>query len=520
MRRRYFYKYVLGIVSVLITVLAIELTLRTQAAFRAPSGQTKPSAVADYTGNQNRTIAQIARDRQVAPNTFNVYYFGGSTMEGMPFTNIIPRLVEKAVKAKINGRQARWINLGKSGQNVSYVKARIDDVVQSADVTHPSLIVIYSGHNEFLQYHSGIGFNIAKRKYPKIIDQVASYSHLLHLIAGKLGYYKLEIDDRQFFDEPLFPQHKYTDIIENYGNQLRHIVATLEHENIPVIISTLASNYSDFEPNRSSYCENSASKATFLKKMDEGRDLEIMHDDEAAIHAYREAQSLCSSFAETYYRLGKVYQRLGQADYEWSSYLKAVQFDRMPVRATSEQNGFILSLADGKHSHTVDTEAYLRRHAEDGNIGYNLMFDGSHPNLRGYTLIADLIAKKIQELYPLSTASHMPSESEIEAMFIPTNAEYANAYLEEAAWLLRLATWRFDPTDRLLQAEKYIGNARSKDPNNTQALMELMTIMYLRKKNSLADTYLNQAKQLDQYAAEAWLKNSWVREIMLRATDQ
>ncbi len=508
-------RFILVILSICISLLVSELLLRIP--WHNSINTSAPPGLLDT--SDTLIPSDLLKEQDVSEHTFNIYYFGESTMQGVPYHNAIPALIEKMIGTEtIDNKKLRSINLAKSGENISQIKNRIKMLLTHRDIYHPSLIIVYSGHNEFLQYHDGIGFQLKGKIYPESINWIVSHSRIANILANILKYYKLEIDDRSFFDVPLFPIERYDDVVSGYMKQLTDLMDTLKQTGIPVIISTQVANYSDFEPNRSVFCANISDKEMFLENMNSGERYEQQSQYVQALEMYLNALSLCDTFAEAQYRLGKTYENLGRADDAWNAYKKAVDYDRMPMRAISAQNEFIRTLSDGNMIYTVDAEEYLRSFSGNGNIGYNLMIDGHHPNEMGYIYVSELIANKIHSVFKLKSPLKTISKSEFETYLIPTVEEKVRVYLLEAEWLIRIATWTYDPQSRLKIAESYISQALQIDPSSARANMELMTIKYLLKDNKSAIEYLNKTRKMDQYAVDEWMENYWVREIIARAT--
>lgn len=512
MLRRYAFRYILLICSILVSFVLMEGILNLADMLNSSTAKYLQK---NNNPNDLQIPDQLVKDNKIQKDTFNIYYFGESTMEGAPFKNIIPQLIEGMLSAHVDGKELRWINMAQSGMDFEDTEKKIYLILQHKDIFHPSLIVIYSGHNEFLKYHDGWGFTFSKT-YPSYINMLVSKSNVVRAIAEIFKIYKLEIDDRAFFDTPLFPLEEYDGVIHTYTQKMSNTLALLKESNIPVIISTQVANYADWEPNRSVFCKNESDRSEFQNHMQEGLESEQGNDINNALVAYKNALLLCNTFAETYFRLGKIYQHLGFVDDAWTSYRNAVDLDRMPMRALSSQNNFIRSLSREKIVYVVDAEEYLRKNAEDGLIGYNLMIDGHHPNLKGYLLLAELFTSAIQKIYP-SARFETFSEPETKKLITPTTNDYDSALLDRAEWLIRLSTWTYNPDRRLNKAEEYIDQSLTDNVIDARQYLGKMTIKYIKKDIHNIDKYYEKAKQIDPVAAKEWNQNPWIQQIKYRA---
>lgn len=502
-------------VSILLTVLLLEVGLRLYPNwpiyFYTARNQYENEAQIEH------QVKQAIQRKDVRDDTFNIYYFGESTMKGEPYVDTIPILVEKLLENSTDSRRIRWVNLAEEASDFAYSARRMRWVAEHKLITHPSLFIVYSGHNEFLKFTKGWGFTLSG-KYGKWLTWLVSHLRSVQTIARVMRYYKLEIDDRSFFDTPLFAIDEYNSVREQYMGQVQEIVSLLTKNHVPVIFSTVASNYADFEPNRSVFCNNESDKTKFKNFIDEGLHAQQADNNAEALSLYTRALAVCDSFAETYYRMGKAYEALEKYEDAWQMFIKAVDYDRMPMRATSMQNTFLLGLPQGAMMQVTDVIDYLRKHADNGLIGYNLMSDGHHPNVKGYLLIAERIAEKVVEMFAYNTK--LPrSLSELEAKQILTSTKQAasDAYVLCAQWHTRMATWRYDPEYRLRKAQECLEELFTLDSDNIEGYLASATIMYLRKDEARADGYLQRAKQIDTQAVDHYLRNRWYQMIISRA---
>jgi tetratricopeptide (TPR) repeat protein len=284
-------------------------------------------------------------------------------------------------------------------------------------------------------------------------------------------------------------------------------------------MSTVVGNYADFEPNRSVFTEDETKKEEFKKNMDEGVENQSKGKIDEALINYEKALEIDNKFAETYYRLGQVYQKLGQNEKAWEAYSKAVDYDMMPIRATSFQNDFIRKLNEDDNTKVIDTVSYLRENSKDTLIGNNFMADGHHPNLKGFLLISELYAKKIASMYLDNTKFVPLPYKEADKMF-NTKDSLFGLNSSRATWLIRLATWRYDPTQRLTEADSYIKKAISIYSDDYYSYSLKMTISYLRNNIEEAKKYFEIAKKLNHKAANMYLQVYWVNQIITRALNE
>ena len=452
----------------------------------------------------------------IADDAFNIYYFGGSTMKGAPYAPqmTIPKIVDYMHGHTIKGRPIRSINIATSGKDLQYNLRQIRTIASRKHTYHPSLFVIYSGHNEFLRFHEAFGF----RTSFEFVEWLSRRSLLIKKVAERLQIYKVEVYERQLFDEPLFDQKHYDNVIMAYRQHLEEIVTLLRDKDIPFIISTVAGNYSDWQPNRSICHLAQDGKDKFEHLMERGRGAEERLRYTEAIMFYQQALQLCERFAETHYRLGKVYEAMKKYEEALEQYHKAVDYDGMPIRAVSVQNDFIRRLDEDNLVGTADAVKALQEQTSNGLVGFNLMIDGHHPNQRGYVIIGGLIARKIKDMFGLNGKQlNNIGRDEAGELFHIDQEKRLDMYISTGRWLVRLSTWRYDPVERLKRAEEYFREAMKLDQGRYEPYLGLAMVSVLRNMTHEARRYLSKAESIDAQKVDRYLSQYWIRSIMRHA---
>jgi tetratricopeptide (TPR) repeat protein len=299
------------------------------------------------------------------------------------------------------------------------------------------------------------------------------------------------------------------------------MVEWLNAREIPVLVSTVVGNYSDWEPNRSIFCEQNHERRDFKRRMEEGDGFERLGRLEQAVEAYRSALEICPRFAETHYRLGKTYESLGRQDEAWKAFLLAVKYDGMPVRALPAQNDFVRELGASGKAYVVDAEEAFHVAAGSGSVGFNLMVDGHHPNETGYGLIAELMARKIAEIFAIPDEQlDLPDAAEIVAFFGWERPSKAfRLHVGRGRWFSRLATWRHDPRARLDKAEENFLRAREIARSRYESHLGMAVVHYLRGDAPAGDDFLATAMEQNAGAVRKYVERPWVESVIRRARE-
>lgn len=457
-----------------------------------------------------RGLLILVQQEGVSAETFNIYYFGSSTMAGEPYRPeaSIPRIVEELLDKKVLGRRMRSVNLGQVGADFAYSLERLRQVVRNKSVSHPSLAVIYAGHNEFLKY-DGCTARLFMGLPP-------GYVELAERVDGLLS--PLEIDQRRFLDVGVVGAQERLAVFERYRSELREAIALLTANDIPVIVSTLASNVADWEPNRSVFCGDKGMPEEFGRQVERGRDLESRGDLRAAIAAYNDALGICGSVAEIHYRMASCYRRLREPIQAWGEFQQALDEDGMPIRATSDINDFIRGVGDGRLVTTVDAVRRLRERSADGLIGFDLMIDAHHPNLKGYVLISELIAQEIRRRFPsVGDTVRTIDEAEAVTRFGIDQRKNFEVAVSSGRWFTRLATWRYDPRDRLSRAEAFFRQANELDPARYEPYVGLAMVQFLRGDAAGGESRVAFARKVNAEDVDSYFRGGWARRVRERA---
>jgi tetratricopeptide (TPR) repeat protein len=458
-----------------------------------------------------KELKQKSRAAGVSSETFNIYYFGGSSMQGEPYppSLSIPALVSYLFDGKLLDKPIRSVNLAGSGRDIEYNLIRMQTIAEHPTAFHPSLFVVYSGHNEFLKY---------ERPYssPPVVT-LARYSKLVEFMMRALDRYDLTIDDRRLFDEPLMNDAQFNSVLDAYGGTVTSMVEAAKSIDIPILLSTVAGNYADWQPNRSSSCRREEDHPELIRLMEAATEAERAEDLRLAAQYYAKAVDLCPGFAEAIFRQARLYRRLGQNDEAWKLFQKAVDSDGMPLRASSRQNDFIRGLPANSHLILIDVVQGLRAQTPDGLIGDNLMIDGHHPNLSGYLEIAKMFARGVHDHFGVTGNLREPTAAEVaEQLGFDGSAQLA-VLVSRGRWMTRMATWRYDPAERFARARDNFMKASRIDPDSYKPDLGLAIIAFLQKDPAQAEAHLARARQKDKREVDKYLKISWIRRVLARA---
>jgi tetratricopeptide (TPR) repeat protein len=443
--------------------------------------------------------------------TFNIYYFGGSTMEGEPYNPSVsvPKLLAYMFDNRLRGKPIRNVNLAASSMDIQYNLIRMQKIVEHSTEFQPSLFVVYSGHNEYLKF--------TELYLSPLAMALASYSKLAGLLVRALDRDDLTIDDRRLFDEPLMNDKRFDSVFDAYTQSITSMVDTARSADIPILVATVAGNYAEWQPSRSSSCSREEDHAELKRLIEAAMEAEQGGDQRMGAEYYAVAENICPGFAEAIYRRGILYRQLGEHAEAWELFQKAVDNDGVPLRASTRQNDFIRGLrADGNRI-VVDVVRGLRNRATDGLIGYDLMIDAHHPNLSGYLEMTKLFARGIHDHFGVTRDLREPELAEVTEIFGIDESVRFDVLISRGRWMTRIATWRYDAAERFARAGGNFIMASRLNPDSYKPDLGLAVIAFLQKDLAQAEAHLARARQKDAPAVDSYLEIPWIRKVTARA---
>lgn len=438
-----------------------------------------------------RELGTLINGQDISEKTFNIYYFGGSTMVGEPYNSrfSLPQLVSYMLNEKIGKRDIRYVNVAQPGRNLEYNVEHMKFILEHPQTFHASLCVIYSGHNEF------IGYFISKN-------------------------YVLDVDERSFFDRPLPIVGGYPAVIARYNRALTEANTLCREHQVSCIFSTVAGNYGNWEPNRSVFSGSEKDKNKFKHMIDQGIAARLSGNNAQAISYFRQALDISDTFAEAHYRLAQSYEALGAYAKAWEHYHQAVDYDQMPIRATRQQNDFIRRLPQDKRVAVVDIVQALRKKSRHGIIGSDLMIDGHHPNLEGYIEIAYLIAQHIYSMFQDGLELSVAKKEDVRSRFQIDKQMMFRVHISRGRWFTRTSTLRYEPSQRLESAQGHFMEAMKLDERRFEPYLGMAMCYFLKKDLPTANQYLSQAKARDNDSVREYMAEPWVKQVVDRANSR
>lgn len=333
------------------------------------------------------------------PNAYRVFVLGGSSAAGYPFMPLgsFSRYIRQRLEENYPNRIIEVVNLSLTAVNSYTIRDLIPDVLEQS----PDLILIYAGHNE---YYGALGVGSMEslgrsRGIVNFVLSLNSYKTTL-LVRDFLKYIiTLLPTDKSKQKGTLMArmaQNQRIDLgsevyhlgIEQFTGNMKDVIKIAKEKNVPLVISTVASNLKDQRP--------------------------FISDTKEDVKN-----------ADLYYNLANAAYNKGNFKSADSLYRLAKDLDQLRFRAPEEINDLIKNLASQNNLPLLDADFELSKLSPNGIIGNNLMTDHLHLTLQGYQDLGKLFYDK------LNNVGLLPAGDPVYDFTIQDSVTRANYYFSE-----------------------------------------------------------------------------------------
>ncbi len=341
-------------------------------------------------------IPKISMKQQKSAKDFRIFCLGGSTTRG-PF----PKLLHELLKRSNADKTVEVVNLGIDTFN-SY---QVLDIAKKLPQYDPDLLIIYMGHNE-IYGPLGVASNVALGTSRDVINLILRLREIKIFQLANNFYAKLRARSNGFEKEgspykmmvnsSLGPHHPLREqAIENFRGNLHEIISIAKRHQVPVILGTIVSNLRDWHPFDSEPPPSSLDVTQWQQLLKNGKNAFEQNHLEEAERIYQTAIELFPDHAQTHFDLGHVYLAQGHQDKAKRSFTRARDLDILPIRAPSEINETIKSVAKETDIILVDFETVFQDCDPKSVIGKPMIVEHLHPSNEGYYLIASHLTHTI-----------------------------------------------------------------------------------------------------------------------------
>ncbi len=345
--------------------------------------------------------------------TFRIFGLGGSTVYGHPYEagTCFLKWLELELAGRDSTRAYESINCG----GISYASYRLTKVLDEVLQYEPDLIVIATGHNEFLEDRS---YRAEKKRSPLVRwavdqgDKLRTVTVARRLLRGGPEESNEEEDDsglKREVDTRLDAQSGYgsyhrdekwrQSVIGQYEESVRAMVRSCRDAKVPLILINLGENLRDCPPFKSEHRNDLAARP--LQKWQELFDRASGVDDSSpaqALDLYRKAEAIDDQYALLAFRMARLLDVLGDARQAAGYYQKARQLDICPLRMVSELHERLKRVAKETSTPLIDAEALVAGMSPEGIAGNNCFMDHVHPDFKQHQELGRLLADEVETM--------------------------------------------------------------------------------------------------------------------------
>ena len=385
---------------------------------------------------------QVSFTAEKKPGTFRIFCFGDSTAYGHPFDGrtAFPRWLGELLAACAPGKNFEVINAG----GISYASYRIVPLIKEALRFGPDLVVIYTGHNEFLERRTYSGLLDQGRALVtlrSVLERLRVYRGLDLLLEPLVSRLLSEGDVRRSGSSASRPkamspksefarpgmtvlQDELTTIldhsagldlyhrdeefsrgvVQHFSYNLGKMLRMCREAGVPAVLVEPASNLKDFSPFKSEHGADldAPARAGVEKSLKDAAD-SIEQGAFGKAHGLLEAcVGTDPMYAMTHYLSGKALLGLGRSREALESFIRAKDLDVCPLRATSP----ILEVIRRNSGDAASFIPFPNLLVEmpvtgaDGSdiLGNERFLDHVHPIIQGHQKLAESIFQEIMRL--------------------------------------------------------------------------------------------------------------------------
>jgi len=405
---------------------------------------------------------------QKPPGTYRIFLFGESAAYGDPDPSYgVGRYLQVLLQERYPETQFEVVCVAVTAIN-SHV---ILPLARECAHHQGDLWIIYMGNNEMIGPFGGatvlnsrapslglIRASIAakKTKIGQLMDALVQRYSTKAKTFKSWGGFKMLIKNRLSYDDP-----NRLRTYERFGKNLEDILHAGHQAGVPIILSTVASNFKDCGPFASLHGAGMRPdlQATWETLYQQGIALEGAGSYHQALDLYSQAAVIDPQYADVQFRMGTCHLALTNAAAARRDFELARDCDAMDIRTDSRliqitKDAALRHARDGVY--LLDSTEVLSKHSPSGILGCELFFEHVHLNFEGNYLLARAYADQIVNLLPPSVTERSKSDW--------VSADLCDRRLAVTVWD-RLRIWKMISTR--LQEQPFI------DESDHATLMKL-----------------------------------------------
>ncbi len=364
-----------------------------------------------YETNDNRLVAFRSQSFAAikSPKTFRIFCLGGSTVQGRPYSvqTSFTTWLEFDLQAADPDREFEVINCG----GISYASYRLVPILQELLDYEPDLLIICTGHNEFLEDRTYEKLKKTPRALVKLhrgMLHLRSYALVNHYVTNRSTnsskiVLSADVQTKLDLNESLATYHRddvwRDQVASDFQRNLEIMIETARRASVPVILVNPPSNLKDCPPFKSeSLAGLSEAQTHRVHELREKAGALDWSDAYGKIVFLKEAVEIDHRNADLLYLLGLCYERLGRFKEARSWFVQAKEEDVCPLRILEPMRQAINDVAERYDIPIVEAHALFEAQTANGILGDEWLLDHVHPSIEGHQLVAESLFQAIQRI--------------------------------------------------------------------------------------------------------------------------
>lgn len=328
-------------------------------------------------------------------NTVRIFFVGASAIEGYPQPRHLASsaFFQSMLEDAWPDRNVEVINLGAT----AIASFPVLGILTAALDYDPDLIVVHTGHNEFFGTY-GVASTGRAGSHPWMLKANRLLQSLAVMQGLNLMLHPDEAHENRTLMESMVGNNHISAedwrrdaAVRNLRHNVSAMIQRCQKAGVPMIVCTQPTNEKGLAPigkdRLSHLTEGDREKVELL--LHEAETL-IITDPGAAETRLRSVLDLAPNHARAHYKLGQAL--LNQNPHSAANaYRKAKDLDPMPWRIPTRSQQAVTEAALDHNVELCDLTSAFRAESEHGIVGWDLMDDHVHPNLRGQALTAETL---------------------------------------------------------------------------------------------------------------------------------
>ncbi len=339
------------------------------------------------------------------PSEFRIFCLGGSTVQGRPFAiqTSFTSWLELSLCAADPARDWDVVNCG----GVSYASYRLVPILEEVLRYEPDLIILYTGHNEFLEDRTyghikrmpevlagPSSFLARTRTYTLLCEGFARLRSQQEHAPDGCPVLRTEVDAMLDYRGGLADYHRdeqwRRDTIDHFHYNLRRMVQMVEEAGVPMLLVNPVSKLRDCPPFKSQHRDGLTAEelrqwdilveqAAKCRKTDPRQSIELLS----------EASEIDDQHAGLHYVLASHYDTLKMTERARKHFVLAKDTDICPLRMLEPMHEALFEVAEETGTPLVDARQSFEKISRDHIPDDRYLLDHVHPSIEGHKLIAE-----------------------------------------------------------------------------------------------------------------------------------